>query len=94
MQDCCLYLCDMESHTKYTVTLLLERGGSGAGSHWLVHALAAPDGLPRVGGDSVIAVYCRWPCKAHASFSACLYALLAQVDGEIGRKTFQENLGI
>jgi hypothetical protein len=94
MQDCCLYLADIEQQTGWRVTALLERAGYGAGSFWLIHVLAIRGRPGEVEESAGVSVAMRWPHREHATFSGAMYAAIAALDGEIGRKVFQEVLNI
>jgi hypothetical protein len=94
MQDCAMYLNQIQTGTNSQVSILIEvaeKDGGGTLSYALV---ACSRDLTVDGPAWSCSVTGKWPCKKHKTFESCLFWALGSVDAEIGRMTFQEVLGL
>lgn len=94
MLDCMAYLREIERQTGKRITVLLEPDGFGPGPRWSITLLATSAVQVEIAEGRGLAVAGRWPHRQHRTFAGALLALLALLDGEIGKAMFQEVLDI
>jgi hypothetical protein len=94
MQDCCLYMREIERQTGYSLFILLELDGSGDGPRWRVFVSATPPGGLKEGWSEGLGAGFLWPHRDHKTFEGALFSGLAWTDSLIAQARFQKVLDL
>jgi hypothetical protein len=84
----------IEEATGYSLFILLELDGSGAGPRWRVFVSAAPPGSLKEGWSEGIGAGIHWPHRDHLTFEGALFAALAWTDSLIAQAKYQKVLDL
>lgn len=94
MQDCLLYLREIEESQQCSVTVMMEPDGFGSAPRWRIHVLGVAKMPTVTGHEAGVAAYAHWPHRESATFEGALFKCLALLDAEFGRREFQQVLGL
>jgi hypothetical protein len=94
MLDVLQYCLEIQKAQDAGITLLVEPAGSELAPTWFVHALAVPRWTLLSNTQPAVSAFIRWPHRDHKTFDGALFSLMALIDAEFGKRTFQEILGI
>lgn len=94
MQDCSLYLAEMEQEQDCSCTVLLEVVGFAVGYGWRIHVLSVEKGMIQSDAGWSVATSVTWPNRANKTFEGALFRALAENDAQISRAHFQRTLDV
>jgi hypothetical protein len=93
-EDIRIYMGEMRKHNKCTITLIWDCDGFGDVPRWRIHAMATPQTNNDPSMVRGVGVYAHYPHREFLSLEGCVFTLLARLDAEIGRETFQRVLNL
>lgn len=94
MQDCAMYAHQVRENYGCDTVVMLELAGSDIAPRWQISVVSVfPVTEPgKAGAGSTTRL--MWPSNRHRTFGAALFCALAEHDGELTRRHFQEILEI
>lgn len=92
MEDCYLYVADLEDQWKCDTTLLMSVGGMLGGLRWHVTVLSCSKELNELEPAWSVSTSWTWPSFHHQTFEGALLAGIVYHDAEVGRAEFNRLL--
>jgi len=94
MWDCSLYVKEMQDQQNCSTSLLLELDGSSENPRWRVGVLSTSRNLVDLVPEWSVATVFYFPGRGSKTFEGALFRAVAQHDGEISRRAFQNILNL